>query len=76
MAFGLRAGKADALAGVFATLLQMIGQPDGAGKLFITEDALREFWMDGKPPLNARGRWCPQVVGLKGTMAVIKGVRA
>jgi hypothetical protein len=43
----------------------MIGQPDGAGKLFIPEDALREFWMDGKPPLNAAGRWCPQIVGLK-----------
>jgi hypothetical protein len=76
MAFGLRAGKADALGGVFATLLQMIGQPDGAGKLFIPEDVLREFWMDGKPPLNAAGRWCPQVVGLKGTIAAIKGVTA
>ena len=43
------------MAGVFATLLQMIGVADATGKLFIPEAVLRDFWMDGKPPLTPDG---------------------
>ena len=64
------------MAGVFATLLQMIGQADATGKLFIPEGVLRDFWMDGKPPLNSKGRWCPQLVKMQATIDLIKGVRA
>jgi len=69
-------GKADALGGVFATLLQMIGKKDGTGKLYIPDDVLREFWMDGKPPLNEAGRWCPQIVSLKGSIDLINKIQA
>lgn len=62
--------KADALVGVLATLLQMIGTPDAArnGSLTISEPTLRRFWMEGIPPVGADGRWHPN------TTKIVKSV--